>query len=102
MMCICCPSGVAYKLDMKAKPPHKTHTHMVESYICRHHVSKYFWTLVINKVLICVQENENPHELYAVVVNKGSLVVGHVPRNFSCLLTSLSTAYLPTIYSPFI
>ena len=58
---------------------------MVESCIRGHHVSKDFWDLVINKELVYVQENENPHDPYAVAMKKGDLVVGHIPRNISAV-----------------
>ena len=57
-------------------------THVVESCICEDHVLKDFWTSIINEVLACIDESENPCDLYAVAVKKGSLVVGHVPRKF--------------------
>ena len=83
------PCGVVTSVvDMEAEAPHETCMCSVESCIHRHHVSKGFWTPVINDVLACTQENENPHDLYPVAVKKGSLVVGHVHRKILavCLL----------------
>ena len=68
-----------------AEAPCETSMYVVESCICGHHVSKDCWMLAINEVLACAQENENPHDPYAVAVKKGSLVVGHVPRNISAV-----------------
>ena len=58
---------------------------MVKSCSHEHHVLKDFWTLVINEVLVCIQEGENPHDLYAVAVKKGGLVAGHIPRKISAV-----------------
>ena len=54
--------------------------HVFDSCIRGHPVSKDFWMPVINEELVCAQESGNPHDPYAVVIKKGSLVVGHVPR----------------------
>ena len=43
------------KLNMEAKPPFETCAHVVKSCIRGHHLSKDFWTLVINEVLVCIQ-----------------------------------------------
>ena len=52
---------------------------------------KNFWTPVIHEVLVCVQENENPHGLYIVAAKKGSLVVGHT---LSCCLPFLQAGII--------
>ena len=52
-MCACWLSGAGMKVPCK--------THMVESCICGQYVLKGFWTLVLNEVLVCIQENENVH-----------------------------------------
>ena len=86
LMCACFPSGVVTSVvDMEAEAPCETCAYVVESCIRGHHVSKDFWTPLINEVLVCAQENENPHDPYAVAVKKGSLVVGHVPRKISAV-----------------
>ena len=56
-----------------------------DSCIRGHRVSKDFWMPVINEELVCAQESGNPHDPYAVVIKKGSLVVGHVPRKISAV-----------------
>ena len=48
----------------------ETSIHRVESCIRRHYISKDFWTLVINEVLVCMQESENPYDMYTVGVMK--------------------------------
>ena len=65
---------------MEGKAPREICTHVVDSCIHGHHVLKDYWTPFINVVLVCIQENKNPHDPYAVAVKKASLVVGHVPR----------------------
>ena len=72
-------------LYMETESSRDTCTHVVESCIHRHQMSKDFWTPVIDEVLVCIQESENPHDPYAVAVKKGSLVVGHIPRKFQLL-----------------
>ena len=59
--------------------------HVFNSCIRGHHVSKDFWTPVINEELVCAQESGNSHDPYAVAIKKGSLVVGHVPRKISAV-----------------
>ena len=54
--------------------------HVFDSCIRDHHASKDPWTPVINEELVYAQESGNPHDPYAVVIKKGSFVVGHVPR----------------------
>ena len=69
LMCACFPSGVVTSVvDMEAEAPRETCAYVVESCIRGHHVSKDFWTPLINEVLVCAQENENPLDLYAVAV----------------------------------
>ena len=34
---------------------------------------------------MCFQESGNPHDTYTVVIKKGNLVVGHVPRKISAV-----------------
>ena len=80
LMCVCCPSGV---VDMETQRARQTCTYMIKSCICGHHVSKDFCTPIINEVLVCTQENETPHDPYAVAAKKGNLVVGQVPRKTS-------------------
>ena len=60
-----------------------------DSCIRRHHISKDSWMPVINEELVCAQESGNPHDPYAVVIKKGSLVVGCAQKNFSCLFAVL-------------
>ena len=58
-------------------------THVFDSYIQGHHVSKDFWMPVIDEELVCAQQSGNPHDPYAVAIKKGSLVVGHVYCSYS-------------------
>ena len=60
-------------------------THVCDSCIRGHHISKDFWTPVINEELVCAQESGNSHDPYAVAIKKGSVVVGHVPRKISAI-----------------
>ena len=53
LMCTCWPSGTGIKVPCK--------THIIESCICGHYVLKGFWTMALNEVLVCIQENENVH-----------------------------------------
>ena len=40
---------------------------------------------VIDEELVCAQQSGNPHDPYGVVIKKGGLVVGHVPRKNSAV-----------------
>ena len=71
--------------NMEAEPPHEICVYVVENCIHGDYVSKGFWTLVINEVLVCIQESKNPHDQYTVAVKKESLVIGHVPRKISAV-----------------
>ena len=43
-------------------------THVYDSCIRGHHVSKDLWTPVINEELVCAQESGNSHDSYAVAI----------------------------------
>ena len=75
------------QVDMKVEAPREICTHLVENCIRGHHVLKDFWTPFINKVLVCIQESENPHDPYAVAVKKEVWWLDCAQKNFSCLLT---------------
>ena len=60
-------------------------THVFDSCIRGHHISKDFWMPLINEELACAQESGNPHDPYAVAIKKGSAVVGHVPGKISAV-----------------
>ena len=87
-MCACCPSGA---VDMEAKIPCKTLTYVVKRCIHGHHVSKDFYTPVINEMLVYTQENENPHDLAVCNGRKEEKFGGRTraQKNLSCLLTVL-------------
>ena len=56
LMCACFPSGVVTSVvDMEAEALRETCAYVVESCIRGHHVSKDFWTPLINEVLVCAR-----------------------------------------------
>ena len=57
----------------------------VETVIRGHHVYKEIWTPTLGEVLTCRRETDNFHDRFAVVVMKGTDLVGHVPRKISTI-----------------
>ncbi len=57
----------------------------MESMIRGYHVYKAVWDAQIGKELLCATEPGNICDLYAVVVKKSSLTVGHIPMKISTL-----------------
>ena len=56
---------------------------VVSSYIRNFHVYKDIWEPVIDQVLPCIQEPENPEDKNAVALMNKEKIVGHVPKNIS-------------------
>ena len=52
----------------------------------RDHIYKDIWTPVINEILSCSQEHDNSEDPFAVSVIKDGDIVGHVPREVSCIV----------------
>ena len=50
-----------------------------------HHIYKDRWCPHINKEFDCQLEQHNYHDPFAVSVMKGSVIVGHVPRQISAI-----------------
>ena len=48
-----------------------------------YHVYKEIWDVENDKELICEREVGNRHNTFVVVMHKGSVTVGHVPRVIS-------------------
>jgi len=57
----------------------------VESAIQGHHVYKSIRAPVLGEVLVCKRERHNIHDPFAVVVYKGSVIVGHVSWHISAM-----------------
>ena len=49
------------------------------------HIYKAIWTPEIGKILQCKQERTNLEDSYAVIM-KDDTIVGHVPREKSCVV----------------
>lgn len=56
---------------------------VVESVIRGHHIYKTMWTPVVGETLGVARETDNGHDHFAIAVMKASLIVGHVPREYS-------------------
>ena len=61
---------------------------IMESCARGYHYYQNIWDPVINEVLMCTQEDSNPHDRYAVAVCKDTRVVGHVARKISTVAVS--------------
>jgi len=59
--------------------------YLMDSCVRGYHYYQNIWDPFLGEVLPCVQEDGNPHDRYAVAMQKSSSVVGHVPRRISTL-----------------
>ena len=50
-----------------------------------YHVYQTVWEVSVSEVLPCTREPGNWHDPHAVAVKKGDIIVGHLPRNISCI-----------------
>ena len=57
----------------------------VETVTRGYHVYKEIWTAMLGEALTCTREADNFHDQFAVVIMKGSDVVGHVPKKISMI-----------------
>ena len=48
-----------------------------------YYVYNDIWEAVVGETLLCVREPRNAHDRYAVVVEKDSTVIGHLPKKAS-------------------
>ena len=48
-----------------------------------YHVYKDVWAAAIGEKFVCKTERNNRHDIYAVAVMKGEVVVGHLQRKIS-------------------
>ena len=63
---------------------------ITDSVIRGHHVSKSYFTPVVGRILPCVNERGNVHDIYAVAVKDDDTIVGHVP----CAISSVCHMFL--------
>ena len=56
---------------------------VLDSVIKGHHVYKAIWTPCLGEILPAEVEEGNHDDEYAIAVRKGSVVVGHVPKEYS-------------------
>ena len=61
----------------------------IESCVRGYHIYQSRWTAVIGEELTCRREPANASDPFAVAVVKGSEIVGHVPRFYSCICNLL-------------
>ena len=61
----------------------------IDSCVRGYHVYQLRWTAVVGEELTCRREPGNASDPFAVAVIKGSEIVGHVPRSFSCICNLL-------------
>ena len=59
----------------------------VDSVIRAHHIYKDVWSPCVGEELSLEQEHENSHDFYETTVKKDGLIVGHVPRELSKLIS---------------
>ena len=58
---------------------------VTDSMIRGYHIFRTIWDAVIGKSLQCVQEVGNVEDRYAVAIQRGDTVVGHLPQKISTL-----------------
>jgi len=72
---------------------------ITDSVIRGHHVSKSYFTPVVGRILPCVNERGNVHDIYAVAVKDDDTIVGHVPRAISSVCHMFLNKSGTTIHS---
>ena len=61
--------------------------YVVESCSRGYYYYQSIWDPIIDEVLMCVQEDGNPHDWCSVTVHKDSRVVGHMARKIAAVLS---------------
>ena len=61
----------------------------LSSMVRGYHEYRYIWDAAVGETLQCHCEVGNVHDPYAVSVKKGSTIVGHIPKKFSCFCSLL-------------
>ena len=62
-------------------------SHEEDSCICGYHLYQSIWTAVVGESLVCEKEPLNSSDRYAVAVLKDDVVVGHLLRHLSRVLS---------------
>ena len=62
---------------------------LFQSVIRGHHISKAIWTPAEGEALQVSREPNNPYDIHAVAVLKDGITVGHVPKEFCRVFSSL-------------
>ena len=57
----------------------------VESVSGGYHIYEKVWSSVIEEVLVCQRDTQNHHGPFAIATCKGTIVVGHIPRQISAI-----------------
>ena len=65
----------------------------IVSIVRGHHVYKFIWTPHIGELLVGRVESDNSEDDHAVAIVKGSVLVGHVPHEFSRIFLLLFNAW---------
>ena len=61
----------------------------IQSCVRGYHIYQAIWSSTIGEVLNCAREPRNRTDPFAVATKKaGGVVVGHVPREFSCVFST--------------
>ena len=56
-----------------------------DSSVRGHHIYRNRFVVAVQKILTCRKERGNVHDVYAVAVFEGDVIVGHVPRAISAV-----------------
>ena len=54
----------------------------VESVVRGYHIYQSVWDAIIGENLICVMENDNSNDKFAVAVMRNNTIICHAPRKF--------------------
>ena len=60
-----------------------------DSVVRGHHVFKSVWTPSLGEVLSVKEEEDNEHDIFAVLVEKAGMIVGHVPHEVSRIVSGM-------------
>ena len=62
-------------------------TFILDSCVGGYHVYKGLWNATPGETLTCVREWRNRNDVFAVAVESNGNIVGHIPRQISCIFT---------------
>ena len=79
----CALFRILHILAAMAERPDFTFTFEYESVIRGHHIYNSIWTPIVEETLSLISDDMNVHDIYAIGLVKGEVIVSHAPREVS-------------------